>query len=89
MFPKNLDEDSDEGSNADSDFSGDDNTPAAAGGATAAPKKKKTKKKGTTKKTVKVAKDAPKEKSTPILPVNAANPLVKAVSEPGKQPEGI
>jgi hypothetical protein len=40
MFPKNLEEDSDEGSNADSDFSGDDANPALASGASA-PKKKK------------------------------------------------
>lgn len=36
MFPKNLDEESDDGSNADSDFSGDD----------AGPKDDKKKKKG-------------------------------------------
>jgi len=46
MFPKNLEEDSDEGSNADSDFSGDDtNQPPVAA---AVPKKKKGKKKVTT-----------------------------------------
>ena len=45
MFPKNLEEDSDEGSNADSDFSGDDtNQPPVA----AVSKKKKGKKKVTT-----------------------------------------
>lgn len=60
MFPKNLDEDSDEGSNADSDFSGDDNTPAAAGG-NAAAKKKKGKKKASTKKNLKQVKEVVKE----------------------------
>ena len=66
MFPKNLDEDSDEGSNADSDFSGDEAQPAE-GTKTAAVKKKKGKKKAVTKKNVKPAKEVGKEKSAPAL----------------------
>lgn len=83
MFPKNLDEDSDEGSNADSDFSGDDNTPAPAGGNIVAAKKKKSKKKAATKKNLKPVKDVGKEKSTPTLLTNMINP-VRNGSEPNK-----
>jgi hypothetical protein len=49
MFPKNLDEESDDGSNADSDFSGDEGaTPKDTGGAAKGKKKpaKSTKKAG-------------------------------------------
>jgi len=56
MFPKNLDEESDDGSNADSDFSGDD-----AGGAKEKKKKgEKGKKSAGGKKTV-TKKDSIKE----------------------------
>mmetsp|Transcript_23284 Transcript_23284/g.20657 ORF Transcript_23284/g.20657 Transcript_23284/m.20657 type:complete len:81 (+) Transcript_23284:568-810(+) len=77
MFPRNLDEDSDEGSNADSDFSGDEAQPAE-GDKKAAPKKKKGKKKAVTKKNLKPAKDVGKEKSAPALgiatPVDISKP---------------
>lgn len=86
MFPKNLDEDSEEGSNADSDFSGDENLPAAAGGAAGGQKKKKGKKKTVSKKNVKGAKDAPKEKSTTALPTGDAKTAAKS-SENAKQAE--
>ena len=66
MFPKNLEEDSDEGSNADSDFSGEENK-VADGGNTAPVKKKKGKKKAATKKTLKQAKEVGKEKSAPVV----------------------
>ena len=56
MFPKNLDDESDEGSNADSDFSGDDNPAAGAAGGKDDKKKKPTKK-GASKGKKKGAKD--------------------------------
>jgi len=53
MFPKNLDEESDDGSNADSDFSGDD----------AAPNEKKKKKGDKTKGKSAPAKKVAKKES--------------------------
>jgi hypothetical protein len=83
MFPKNLDEDSDEGSNADSDFSGDEQTTAVAGTGAPGAKKKKGKKKAGTKKNLKQVKDIGKEKNTPVLSANMTNlPLTKETSEP-------
>lgn len=59
MFPKNVDEESDDGSNADSDFSGDDAAPkdkAAGGKKGAKGKKGKAPKKDSTKEVAKTSK---------------------------------
>lgn len=89
MFPKNLDEDSDEGSNADSDFSGDENPVAPSGtNGNNGKKTKKGKKKAATKKNVKPAKDVGKEKSTPALSANMTGQVAKTIAEAGKPTEG-
>jgi len=82
MFPKNLDEDSDEGSNADSDFSGDDNPPATNGGSTTTKGKKK-KKKPALKKNSKSVKEPTKEKNSLAPPSNGGTNIARIVSDNG------